>query len=283
MRLEQLKRPPRHRDVAEAFGDDDRRAELLVPRHGHSQVVAEYFAEVLVIDSARHDRRRADRDRFVDGGSRHATTTDHDAAFQVGRDVSLRQVFVGTPSDQPQRPIGFASHTEDSLNECGLRFDDDALVGNDLDDATAQVREHLHGQRLTPKDDHPRHLRDRLDHPRDGRRHIGLKEPEEALRPRECLTRLNTLAEALHQRPQQISRRDSQPLGQVHRRGVSRHHRPRHDIARRHRLSKLNKHVPHNRQHAPPPPQAAARDRQSGCVCLSHEWGPLFLLVPRLF
>ena len=208
----------------------------------------------MIVDPSRDNRRRANGDRSMHGRTRHATASHHDAALQVGRDVRLRQIVVGSLRDQTQRSIRFAPHAEDPLNQRGLGLDNDSLVRDDFDHPARQVREHLHGQRLAAKDDHPRDLRHRLDHPRDGRRHVRLKVPEEALRPRERLADLDSITLALEQRPHEIPRRDTQPLGQIHRRGVSWHHRPCHNIARCHRLPRRDQHVPRNRQHAPPPP-----------------------------
>jgi hypothetical protein len=82
--FEQPKRPLGHCDLAKAFRDDDRRADVFRARHRHAQVVAQDGFQILIVHPAGNHGARANLDRLPHGITGHSRPADHDFAFHVG-------------------------------------------------------------------------------------------------------------------------------------------------------------------------------------------------------
>ena len=202
-RLQQRKGALGHGDVAKAFGDHDGESDFLGTRNGDAEVVAEDRLQIGIVDSTRDDRGHACGLRGLDGDSGDARAADHHAALHVGLDLRCVKDRIGRGAGHADRADGFTADAEDSLHEHRVGFDDRAFAGKYLDHRAIDVRLGFNGELRAPKHHLPRGGADALDGARGRRCDFLLAEAEDALRPRDDLTRRNLVAD-LHQ--QQIGK-----------------------------------------------------------------------------
>ena len=177
---------------------------------------------------------------------------------------------IGRGAGHADRADGFTADAEDSLHEHRVGFDDRAFAGKYLDHRAIDVRLGFNGELRAPKQHLPRGGADALDGARGRRCDFLLTEAEDALRPRDDLTRRNLVADLHQQQIGKIGRLYREKRRNRNRNNITVDESAGDDVAGAYAVTELDQHIALHGQQSTRAKVRASRYFKSWRICLGH-------------